>query len=328
MASCIYCRASSDAEFPKEHVVPEAFGRFYDNLTLACVCGACNTFFNRNLELFLARDSVEALLRVRYGLRAKSGKRNLGRARLTIRVISPGDWCGARVVAERNEPGNEIKVWPLPQVGFRKLGESEREWFLESELEHTHRWERYRVDAETHIVGRPAATVRRLAEKLQGLGVVFKRQDALENHGKFVQVFADSILDEAIFRCVAKIAFNFLAHLKGAEFTLRPDFDPIRHYIRHGIRTAEPFVLVTDKPILLGDSSRYRQTNGHLIIVDWNSTNQGIVCYLSLFNHLTYHINLCSHFTGLWHPLGDGRHFDLATLSISEVRPVSKALLI
>src|SRR5579859_6371288 len=79
MVSCVYCRASSDAQFPKEHVVPEAFGRFYDNLTLASVCGACNTFFNRNLELFLARDSVEALLRGRYGLKAKSGKRNLTR---------------------------------------------------------------------------------------------------------------------------------------------------------------------------------------------------------------------------------------------------------
>lgn len=328
MPSCIYCRESSPSNFPKEHVIPEAFGRFHDNLTLTCVCGKCNTFFNQNLELFLARDSVEALLRVRYGLKPKSGKRNLGRKRLTIRVTSPGDWHGARVIAERNEVGDEIKVWPLLQVGFQKAGESGREWFLESELDQTDNWERYRVDANTHIVGRPEAEVRRLVDKLRNLGITFKHQYPLENHGQFVKVYADSILDDAIYRCTAKIAFNFLAYLKGPDFCLLSDFDPIRSYIRHGHKIAEPAVIVTVNPILLGDSPTYRQTNGHVIIVDWNKSNEGIVCSFSLFNHLTYHINFCSRFSGVWHPLGEGRHFDLGTQRISEVRPVSRSLLI
>jgi hypothetical protein len=328
MTTCVYCRTQSEIEFPKEHVIPEAFGRFYNNLTLSCVCAACNSLFNRNLEVFLARDSVEAFLRVRYGLKAKSGRRVLGRTRLTIRVISPGDWCGSRMIAERNERGDEVKVWPLPQVGFKKFGESEREWLLESELDQTQRWERYRVDAEAHIVGRPQAAVRRLADKLQALGVVFKCQGEMENHRNFVQIFADSILDETIFRCAAKIAFNFLAYCRGNDFALRSDFDPIRHYIRNGVTTTQPFVLVTNNPILVGDCSQYRQTDGHLIIVDWNSTHEGIVCSLSLFNHLTYHVNLCSNFSGLWYPLSDGRHFDLRTLTISEVRVINKSLLI
>lgn len=68
MTTCIYCRNSSATAFPREHVVPTAFGRFRNNLTLDCVCGACNDFFNKELELFLTRDSVEAILRVRYGV--------------------------------------------------------------------------------------------------------------------------------------------------------------------------------------------------------------------------------------------------------------------
>ena len=108
MPICIYCRTRADVSFPKEHVVSQAFGRFLDNLTLQCVCGACNSFFDRELEVFLTRDSVEALLRVRYGLKTKSGRRKLGTSRLTIRVISPGDWYGARIRTKRNAEGTEI----------------------------------------------------------------------------------------------------------------------------------------------------------------------------------------------------------------------------
>jgi hypothetical protein len=66
MSTCIYCRQIGSRRFPRERVVPKAFGHFHDNLTPRCVCQGCNGFF---AELFLTRDSVEALLRVRYGLK-------------------------------------------------------------------------------------------------------------------------------------------------------------------------------------------------------------------------------------------------------------------
>jgi len=93
-ATCIYCRSRGTAPFPRGHVVPKAFGRFQDNLTLGCVCGACNSFFDRELELFLTRDSVETLLRVctmvskRKAVSASSG------AQPALRALVPGP--GAR----------------------------------------------------------------------------------------------------------------------------------------------------------------------------------------------------------------------------------------
>ena len=318
----MYCRVTSDEGFPREHVVPKAFGRFRENLTLDCVCGACNEFFNKELELFLTRDSVEAMLRVRYGLKTRSGRRKLGTNRLVVKVTSPGDWYGARLSIERNETGTDIKAEPFPQVAFRKFGESDWKWFLEEELAETKDWERFRTDAETKIVGKPDAVVQRLSNKLIRLGIVFKKRGDFEKHGGQVQVFAESILDDIIFRGVAKIAFNFLAHLKGGDFALRSDFDAIRNYVRLGVRPSPLPVVVTKIPILHGDDSLYRQTNGHVIVLDWDKVNQGIVCLLSLFNHLTYHVNLCWQYSGVWHPLGSGRHFDLGTLTISEVRGI------
>ncbi len=210
----------------------------------------------------------------------------------------------------------------MPQVAFRKFGESDWKWFLEAELDQTKDWERYRRDAETKIVGKPDAVVQRLSDKLIRLGVVFKKRGDFEKQGGQVQVFAESILDDIIFRGVAKIAFNFLAYLRGADFALRSDFDAIRDYIRLGVRPSPLPVIVTKTPILHGDDAFYRQTNGHVIVLDWDKVNQGIVCLVSLFNHLTYHVNLCWTYSGVWHPLGGGRHFDLQTLTISEVRGI------
>jgi hypothetical protein len=255
MRTCIYCRADSGGKFSKEHVVPKAFGRFRENLTLDCVCGACNDFFNKELELFLTRDSAEAMLRVRYGLKTKSGRYKLGKSRLVVRVISPGDWYGARLSLERDEAGTKAKAEPLPQVAIRKFGESDWEWFLEEELDQTRDWERYRTEAETKIVGKPDVVVQRLADKLIQMGIVIKKRGEFEKHGGQVQVFAEGILDDIIFRGVAKIAFNFLAHQRGPDFALRSDFDAARDYIRLSVPPSRPAVIVTKMPILLGDDA-------------------------------------------------------------------------
>ena len=54
MDSCIYCRkATPEVSFDKvEHVMPQSFGRFRDNLTLVgIVCEPCNEFFGKEQRL-------------------------------------------------------------------------------------------------------------------------------------------------------------------------------------------------------------------------------------------------------------------------------------
>src|SRR5579871_5991273 len=105
---CIYCGEIATRRFPKDHVVPRAFGHFKDNLTLDCVCGPCNAYFGRNLELFLAQDSIEGFLRVRCGLVAKSGRKQIGRSRLKCSVTSSGECYGARITTERDAVGTSF----------------------------------------------------------------------------------------------------------------------------------------------------------------------------------------------------------------------------
>jgi hypothetical protein len=39
-----------------------------------------------------------------------------------------------------------------------------------------------------------------------------------------------------------------------------------------------------------------------------------------MFNHLTYHIVLCPDFAGVWHLVKGGRHLNLESMTISEVK--------
>lgn len=142
VARCIYCREVSTTRFPKEHVIPRACGR--------------------ELDVVLTRDSIEALLRVRHGVKAKNEARQIGRSRLSCKVVSLGEYRGARVTSARDSSKPELRGNPVPQVAFRKFGEDEWHWFLGNELDQVEGWERFRADAETLIVGPPGDDVSRL----------------------------------------------------------------------------------------------------------------------------------------------------------------------
>ena len=126
---------------------------------------------------------------------------------------------------------------------------------------------------------------------------------------------------EAIFRGIAKIAFNYLASCEGAAFVLNRDFDRIRNYIRCGeeIDMTKPgFVYVMDEPILTEERIGYRVTDGHLLRLQWESFNV-LTCSVSLFNVITYKIVLCRGYRGIWHEIAIGHLFDVETKAVSQL---------
>src|SRR5689334_3602960 len=100
MPTCLYCRRELESKhFNREHVLPEAFGSFETNLVpLDTVCEGCNTYFGNNLELKLARDSIEGLDRYQHGVRMPTETTRFGRGGLlTARVNNGGFYQGAEV---------------------------------------------------------------------------------------------------------------------------------------------------------------------------------------------------------------------------------------
>lgn len=317
--TCIYCGEVGVEGFPKDHVIPRAFGRFKNNFTLDCVCGPCNAYFGRELEVVLTRDSIEGLLRVRHRVKTKSKERQIGRSRLSCTVISDEDCRGAKVLSERDLSAAMLRGKPVAQVGFRKFGEAERHWFLEADLDDTESWKRFRTDAETLVIGPPGEDLSRLLRKLTSLGVVFKSVGNAERIGHLSQMYVEPKFDDILFRGIAKIALNFLAHVTSSRFALREEFAEVRDYVRRGIAPRFPPVTVVAVSRANEDDGISPRTGGHTISIIRDDETNRVISRVTLFDHLTYEVILSNVAPVVWYPLNDGRYFDLQTRRISEL---------
>ena len=136
--------------------------------------------------------------------------------------------------------------------------------------------------------------------------------------------------NKGIRRCVAKYAFNYMAHVCGAAFAAGRDFDSIRRFIRFGEYPPDPpRVVPTYEPILFDDKVEERQTDGHLLTLSWDRALLNLIAQVSLFNYLTYRVTLCEHFGhGLWRPIRSGHHYNLAGSSAKPLIGLSRDLSI
>lgn len=322
--TCIYCRESG-VEFNRDHVIPEAFGKFKDNFVLTCVCAECNQFFGDELEIVLGRNSREAILRLYHGVKAPAGATRLRYDRVRFTVNEPGPWLGAQIILAADPTGSKVDTRPVPQVGLRNKDQQNWTWLSEAELADPSVLDAYRnPQSLIQVVGPSPDDVDRLTAKLKELGLDFNKRGTLPHpagaDGTILTRLA-SRTDETILRATGKIAFNYVAHVHGPTFVLSSDFDSYRNWVRHG--TPPPWgspVVVVNTPILADDSSQWRQTNGHVVTFDWNRQGEGLFAQVSLFNDLNYKVLVCLKYSGLWHDVRTGHHFDLDTHTISELK--------
>lgn len=324
---CIYCLSDSNP-FNREHALHAAFGKFKGNEFVMhnLVCHACNQHFGDTIDRALTRDSVEALLRFQLRLKSPSKAREIPYSRVILTVNQPGPWFGAQFEFASDPLGMALIPTPLAQIAIRRKSESDWEWILEQNLSalSLKDYQGALPDSlKVKILGPKKSDTERLAQKLQNLGInlpISKPIDCsvVENGTIDTQIRAQ--VDSTIFRAIAKIAFNYVACVHGAEFILRSDFDYLRNYIRHDVRCSWPFVVPTNDPILSLDSQRYRQTIGHLITFDWNLSQRGLLVQVSLFNQMTYRVLFCMHYTGLWSDsMRIGHHFDFEDGAITRL---------
>lgn len=318
---CIYCRGTGVA-FSRDHVIPEAFGKFENNFVLTCVCGACNQFFGDQLELVLGRNSREAILRLHHGVKSPSGAAQLKYDNAELTVGEPGPWHGARIMLAADPTSTKLDTRPLPQVGFKNEGETDWKWVSEAALTDSIVDPYRKSTALIQVIGPSQEDIDRLTAKLNRLGINFNRKGLLpqpaRGDGTMLTKMASKVEDR-ILRAIGKIAGNYVAYSHGAPFFLQADFDDYRNWVRYG--TLPPWrippVVVVTTPVLALDSSHWRQTNGHLVTFDWNRQRDGLFAQVSLFNELNYKILLCPRYSGLLHDVRTGHLFDLQTRTIS-----------
>lgn len=288
---CTYCKDPITTRPPAEHVLPQMFGTFEDNLTLFCVCGPCNNSFSK-LELFLGRDSAEAIQRLRFGLKPPVEAKKIRGRRLVIRANQPGDWFGAFAVLDGDD-----EVFPtfLPQAAFRASPSDEWEWILASEFS-SERLAAYPVaSAQIRVAGGSNKELMEVADSLERLGYKFGSRNLTEvpggEDGKF-RLRVEGVVDEPILRAIAKVGFNYFAYTNGPDAALREEFDPIRNFIRHGKPAGFTVVEISDRPILENERGGRRITDGHLLTVGWGASGALPVAKVAFFNAITYVVHL------------------------------------
>ena len=321
---CMYCLRDLDAsDFRTEHVIPQAFGTFENNLTLnESVCGECNQYFGDNLELIFARDSFEAYDRVRYGLKSLAELHDLPHERLTFALADEGEWTGLRVALTAKD--GTLIVTPVPQVRFCGRRGDKQIFVTQAELEELDESLLREIDPNGGIaIFAPSELIAgRFIQALARMGIQFEAKNDMPPpriDEAEIEVEVRTKIDPIVKRCVAKIAFNYLAYTSGSAFAHSESFHAIRSFIREGQELGYPVIRVTDDPILANDFRHLRQTNGHLITVNWTRDNRHVIAQASLFNRFTYHVSLARLFSGVWRPIRSGHLSDIDSRSISEL---------
>jgi len=340
---CIYCLKSKEGNlFDREHVIPESFGRFIpNNLTLInTVCEECNSYFGIELEPFLARDSLDGIMRYKYGLKkfGRNGKKFKSN-RVRIKISTKGVWEGALLELcppreEKESPPNAVfipkaDVVLIPQITFYKTISHEEVHLPLDQITNKEDLIRRGFDLEKGciLIAPSDKSMEKIKAKIKemGLKTKVKKYDIEDNSkpvkGQLIKVLFESTVDNIIFRSVAKISFNYLAKAAGKEFVLSSCFDEIREYIRYGKEIKSNLVRIIQEPILETDTLYFKQTDGHLIVVNWGDDyNLSIIGYVSLFNRLTYQIILCNFFRGIVRKIASGHHFDIHSKKISKLK--------
>jgi hypothetical protein len=318
----------------REHVIPQCFGVFpNDNLVLhKTVCDDCNQYFGDNIELYMGRDSFEGFARVKFGIKPK---KQLKSRRRIKNKINQGEHKGVIVTEEKVGEDGQIKIQKVPQVGF--FSGIEQEYFY---------FEMGQIPTKDNLISKgfllkneivwiigDENEYKLLVKELEEKGIPLKNDVALtkdDTNGLSVLVESSITIDRTIMRGLCKIALNYLASQVSNQFVLSENFDPVRNFIRYGNGKSDDFLIVNQPPILHEDQFLEKfgakVTRGHLIVLSW--AKNALISKLSLFNELTYKINLCSGYKGIWMPIKFGHHFDLDKKEVTKLLSVSKALLI
>ncbi len=216
----------------------------------------------------------------------------------------------------------------MPQVAFADKESEEWVWYLPEEL-NSEVLGRLAPDSHVRYFYTSPAEEEQLRGRLRQLGFTtatkhISRETILPQPEMPARV--TYLFDSIIRRCVAKIAFNYLAHalMEDTRLLLLDDFDVVRSYVRDGAIPQNELVSVVGSPRLTEESRRGSLVDGHMIGVGWNM-DENILCNLSIFNAMTYQVALCRKYQGLWFPLSSAHSFDLST---KEAKPLPGHLLI
>lgn len=278
---CPYCRRGRpEVSYEKrEHVIPQAFGKFKDNLIARNVCDECNAYFGRELDEVLARGTLEGWWRHVVGDKPFSNYRHAGtRSRLSVHGES-GPWKHMHLHYVPCDTGPRVEV--TKQVGFSDDDGGDATYYtldnvpLPDEV-------RARFGSPYHVFCEAFADADEARGFLASLGFPVEGVEMVTDTGVIadeqpIRVENRSRIDSLVFRAVMKIALNYLDSV--CPGLLRLDsLEPACRFVRFG----EPMAYQPVKP------SRGRGTHGHTVFAAYDPDARQLVAIVSLYGLFDY----------------------------------------
>jgi hypothetical protein len=242
--TCIYClEKKAEDQFNREHVIPEAFGKFENNLVLDCVCTKCNQHFGDTVDLKLARDSIEGIDRFWSGLKPTSEFKSLGRRSTTVAEFREGPNAGIRGYLHPNPTNAELRMQPLPHIGFAQDGVDEGRicWFASDKVPSKSELETFGFvkgrELMVHVREMSWEDARSLLGP-KGYEPLSDPEVTMPPEGETLAMETLVIIGRLEQRAVAKIALNYLAVVGGSALARAPQFDGVRNFVRYDVGTS------------------------------------------------------------------------------------------
>lgn len=330
-STCIYCKGlKSIAEFDREHVLPESFGKFKGALVLHdAVCRECNQYFGNALDNRLARGSMQGAIRYLRGTKPLQRFKNVDpeRVKLSARTLGEPTFRQAEFIKTTEGEGLAF----TPGISYQSIS-SNKEQFVSLEVLERGNWNKsddidrqhpvilsYRGDAQ--VLERIQQALAKLKLRVEILDTISKTEA-----GQRVLVVVDAVMEDIpLHRAIAKIAFNYLVYKKSRNFALQPIFDGIRAFIRQG-STSTTWVKKIPRMKISGDREEAARRRGHIVAVELAADNTTIVGFVEFFGVMTYKVTL-GRFEQIAIPISAGHYFDVISkqaIPMDATRPLSE----
>lgn len=265
---CIYClrTIAEGATFKsREHVVPQSLGKFGANTftLIGDVCDECNKQLGDDLDIVLARDSVEGLAFKELSKKRLSAPKGGQRVYLTLPdVPALEDFAG--IYIDKNAFFNRFEYSQLSQVRLYEKGTNKKVTILHEQLKELDPLDPDKYEKKVQIFPTSDEDQKALIKLLHEKGIPFKAGGKLDiPKWKHDRVEFVATLDGIIKRALAKMAFEYAVYVyPDVDFTI-PAYGNIREFVAKGKGN---IVFQLPKSFLAQETDRIRaKTNGILI---------------------------------------------------------------
>lgn len=259
---CVYCRTTNKELFKgREHVIPRSFGTFDSKTpTLHCVCDECNSYFKKDLDQALARDTLEGVTRYKKGIysREKQFPKSLQFA--LEETEEAGDYGGAILGGYDPMTGKFLPA--VAQFWIHNIKSNAWERYTLNQIKNI------KITSEKYGLATPGSRRMRIIapskeereeveQELKNYNIPYREKEILGPPPFLKDIDADGkikirgtiqgTIDKNKKRALVKVLFNFATHYIGQEEILKSEWNKARDFVRNdgetllGRMTQEPF---------------------------------------------------------------------------------------